>query len=172
MALDLTHDAAPGTSDDEVALTDDESVSIDDVRDLVHRALFAMVVGDVEASDLFTLDVTGESPDMYVTSRTELEDQLSDRTGGLSNVDLTLDRVDEVSTGWLATWRVSGDHTGSLMLNEDMYFDPSGRRIAVSARTHLVVQGRSIRAFRTSYDGEDLADQLRGRPGNTPRPSA
>ncbi len=171
MELDLADYSALGISDDDVA-SNDASVSIDEARDLVHRALFAMVVGDVEASDLFTPDVTGESPNMYVRSRIELEDQLSDRTGGLTNVDFMLDRVEEVSPGWLVSWRVSGDHTGSLLLNEDLYFAPSGSRIAVSARTHFVLQSQRIRAFRTSYDSEDLAAQLRGRPGNTPRPSA
>lgn len=169
LELDLADYSALGLSDDEVASNDDETLSLDEVRDLVHRALFAMVVGDVEGADLFTPDVTGESPNMYVRSRVELEDQLSDRTGGLSNVDFMLDRVEEVRNGWLATWRVSGDHTGSLLLNEDVYFAPSRRRIAASGSTHLVLHRHRVRAFRTSYDDEDLADQLRGRRGDSPR---
>jgi hypothetical protein len=141
---------------------DDDPVSSDEVRDLVHRALLAMVVGAVEESHLFTHDVTGYSPYISVRSRIDLEDQLSDRTGGLSNVDLLVDRVDEVSGGWVATWRVCGDHTGSLLLNEDLYFAPTGRRIDVSATTHLVLQGRRLRTFQTSYDDQDVAAQLRG----------
>ena len=148
-------------SEDEVVV-DDESVSIDEVRDLVQRALFVLAVGDVDGSDLFTQDVTGDSPNMYVRSRIGLEDQLSDRSGGLSNVDLTVDRIEEMSDGWLATWRVSGDHTGRLMLNEDVQYAPTGHRIDVSATTHFVLQGRRVRAFRTSYDEQDVVAQLRG----------
>jgi predicted ester cyclase len=99
---------------------------------------------------------------MCVSSRTELEYQLSDRAGGLSNVDFTVDRVEELSTGWVATWRVAGDHTGDLLFNEDVYFPPSGRRIVVSATTHLVLEDQRISAFRTSYDDKDVAAQLRG----------
>ena len=141
---------------------DDEPVSMDEVREIAHRALFALVVGDVDESHLFTQDVTGDSPNMYVRSRIDLEDQLSDRTGGLSNVELTVDRIEEVSDGWLATWRVRCDHTGSLLLNEDVLFAPTGRRIDVSGTTHLVLHGRRVRAFRTSYDDENVAAQLRG----------
>ena len=157
----LSGEPALEESEDEVVV-DDEPLSIDEVRDLVQRALLAIVVGDVDESDLFTQDVTGDSPNMYVRSRIGLEDQLSDRAGGLSRVDLAVDRVEKTSDGWLATWRVSGDHTGSLMLNEDVYFAPTGRRIDVSATTHFVLQGRCVRAFRTSYDDQDVAAQLRG----------
>ena len=162
MKRTLPDKSALEKSEDDVAV-DEESVSIDEVRDLVQRALFAIVVGDVDGSDdLFTQDVTGDSPYMYVRSRIGLEDQLSDRSGGLTDVDLTVDRVEEMSDGWLATWRVSGDHTGRLMLNEDVYFAPTGHRIDVSATTHLVLKGRRVRAFRTSYDEQDVAAQLRG----------
>ncbi len=140
----------------------DERVSIDEVRVLLHRALLALAVGDVGASELFADDVRGDSPNMCVRSRTELEYQLDDRAGSLSDVEFTLDRVDRVSTGWLATWRVSGCHTGEVFFNEDEYFAPTGRRIALSATTHLDLRDGRIRAFRTNYDDGDLADQIRG----------
>jgi hypothetical protein len=158
---DLSDPSVFERSDYEVAVAD-HSLSIEEVRDLVHRALFAMVVGDVEASDLFTHDVKGDSPNMYVRSRIALEDQLSDRAGGLSNVEFTLDRVEEAGDGWLATWRVSGEHTGTMLLNEDVFFAPSGHRIALSAETQFLLQGRRIREFQTSYDDEALVAQLRG----------
>jgi hypothetical protein len=146
--------------------TDDDVPPIDEVRELLHRALFAIVVGNVHASRLFAEDVHGDSPTMRVRSRTELEYQLEDRAGWLSNVEFTLDRVERNGAGWFATWRVSGDHTGEALFNEDRYFAPTGRRITMSATTHLDVHARRIRAFRTSHD-RDLADQIRRQPRPT-----
>jgi len=139
-------------------------ISAEDVRALVYRALYGMVVGDIGAAGLFTDDVHGDSPGMCVRSRTELEFALEDRAGVLSNVEFVLVDVDETDRGLIATWRASGNHTGAALFNEDKYFEPSGQRIAVSATTHVTLRDGRIEGFRTDYDEGDVFDQFRGGP--------
>jgi len=83
----------------------------------------------------------------------------------LSNVGFDLDHVvmDGPDTA-VASWRVTGDHTGEVMFNEDIYFPPTGRKIRLAVTTNVEFRQRQIAAFRTSYDGGDLFDQIRGGP--------
>ena len=106
-----------------------------------------------ERLELFTEDVIGDSPNLYVRSRTELEYQLLDRAGALSNVEFDLDRVvmDGPDTA-VASWRVTGDHTGEVLFNEDIFFPPTGRKIRLSVTTHVEFRQRQIAEFRTSYE--------------------
>jgi ketosteroid isomerase-like protein len=139
----------------------DRSMSDEQAHALVERALAAIVSGDVSALELFTDDVVGDSPNMCVHSRSELEFQLIDRQGALSNIELTVESIETVEPGVTATWRMSGDHTGEVLFNEDELFEPSGRRIQVSATTLVQFRDRHICAFRTDYDDRDLYDQVR-----------
>ena len=146
-------------------MEDHEAISLEDATDLLRRALFALAVGDVGAIDLFTEDVVGEGPNLHVRSRTELGNQLLDRAGALSNVEFDLDRVDAIAPAEVvAAWRVVGDHTGEVMFNDDMFFDPTGRRIRLSVTTRAVFRQRRIAAFETSYEDGDLFDQIQGGP--------
>ena len=65
-------------------------------------ALLAIVAGDRGALDMFTEDVSGDSPNMCVRSRSELEYQLIDRAGALSNIEFAIDRVDPADPGVIA----------------------------------------------------------------------
>jgi len=146
-------------------MDDEAPISLADATSVLRRALLALAVGDVGALELFTEDVIGDSPNLYVRSRTELGYQLLDRAGALSNVGFDLDRVvmDGPDTA-VASWRVTGDHTGEVMFNEDIYFPPTGRKIRLAVTTNVEFRQRQIAAFRTSYDGGDLFDQIRGGP--------
>jgi hypothetical protein len=144
------------------------SISPDEARPILTRALRAIVVGDDVAIDLFTDDVVGDSPNMCVRSRSELEYQLLDRRGALSGVEFVLERVERGESGLVATWRMSGDHTGEVMFNEDEFFEPTGRRICLSATTVVQFRANRICAFRTSYEDEDLFDQIRRESPEAP----
>ena len=154
-----------------MALRDDEAISLEEATCLLRRALFALAVGDVGAIELFTEDVSGEGPNLNVRSRTELGHQLLDRAGALSNVDFDLDGVEACGPAeFVATWRVAGDHTGEVMFNDDVFFDPTGRQVRLSVTTQVVFTQRRIAAFRTSYEDGDLFDQIRGVPQNPDAP--
>jgi hypothetical protein len=148
---------------------DDDFISIAEARHVLGRALPAIVSGDIGAIELFTEDVAGDSPDMRVRSRTELGNQLIDRAETLSNVEFRLDRVEADHPGVRATWHMAGDHTGEVLFNEDQLFEPSGRRIVLTATTHARFRsGRSCEFLTTSEDA-DLIDQIRaGRPPADP----
>jgi len=149
----------------ELAMDDDDPISLADATCLLRRALFALAVGDVGAIELFTEDVVGDGPNLRVRSRTELGYQLLDRAGALSNVEFDLDRVEAgAPCEVVASWRVAGDHTGEVMFDDDVYFEPTGRRIRLSVTTRVVFRRRRIAAFQTSFDDTDLFDQIRGGP--------
>jgi SnoaL-like domain len=146
-------------------MDDDGAISLEDATCLVRRALLALAVGDVGAIDLFTEDVIGESPIINVRSRSELANQLLDRSGGLSNVEFELDRVEMIAPDTVvASIRVAGDFTGEVLFNDDLLFGPTGQRIHVVATSRMVIRQRRIAKFQTFYDDENVLDQFRGAP--------
>jgi len=146
-------------------MDDEAPISLADATCVLRRALFAFVVGDVGALELFTEDMIGDSPNLRVRSRTELEYQFIDRAGALSNVEFDLDGVvmDDPNSA-VASWRVTGVHTGEVLFNEDIFLAPTGRQIRLSMTTQAWFRLRRIAMFRTSYLDGDLFDQIRGRP--------
>jgi hypothetical protein len=143
-------------------MDDDVALSLDDMTCLLRRALLALAVGDVGAIEMFTEDLTGDSTNLCIRSRSELGYELLDRAGALSNVEFHLDRVESTGTETaVAWWRAAGDHTGEAMFNEDVLFEPTGRRIRMWATTRVVFRQRRIAGFETIYDGGDLFDQIR-----------
>jgi hypothetical protein len=90
-------------------MDDDGAFSIADATSILGRALLALAIGDVDELGLFTEDVTGEGPTLTVRSRVDLEYQLLDRAGALSNVAFSLERVDGVGpVEVVASWHVAG----------------------------------------------------------------
>jgi hypothetical protein len=140
---------------------DDASLSIEDARSLLSRVIPAVCAGDPAASAYFTEDVRGDGPHLHVRSRTELEDQLTDHSGVLSNVKFTMDGAEEIAGGVIAIWRLSGYHTGSALMEEDELVEPSGRRIDVSAMTLVQFRGAQLCSFQTLYDSAPLFEQIR-----------
>jgi hypothetical protein len=140
---------------------EDQAITADESRDVVRRALWAIVAGDMGAIELFTEDVVGDSPNTCVRSRSELEFQLIDREGALSNIEFTIGSFESVGAGAFAAWSMSADHTGEVLFNEDELFEASGLRIRLLATTAVQFRGRRICAFRTDYDDGDLYDQIR-----------
>ena len=149
---------------------DDESgISIEDARSLLCRAIPAAATGDVTAIELFTEDVIGDTEDLHIRSRTDLEHQMIDRSGVLSLVDFRLDALEELADGVIATWRLSGDHTGEVLLDEDELLEPSGRRIDLSARTQVRFRGHRICWFHNDFNGPSLVAQIRAQQSPRPR---
>ena len=91
--------------------------------------------------------------------------QLVDRVGAFSNVRFELSRVGRDDRGFVAIWRMSAEHTGAVLLNEDEFFEASGLPVELSATTHVEFRDRCICTFRTAYQGPDPFEQMRRRPG-------
>jgi hypothetical protein len=129
--------------------------------DLLARALEAAVTGETgEIDEVFTEDVTGWSPNMLVTSRAELAEELAERDDALSNIVIEIDTMDAHGGRAAAEWRVAADHTGPLVLDDDIVIDPSGRRLVLAGATFAEFRDDKICSFRHYFDDAALLEQL------------
>jgi ketosteroid isomerase-like protein len=119
-----------------------------------------MVSGDVTALALFTEDVVGASPLVEVNNREDLRAQLSDRRDGLTEIDVCFDAITGDEPTVVVSWRVAADHTGEILVNEDAFYEPTGRRFRMSVVSHLTFREGRISAFRHEYDADGLRSQL------------
>lgn len=140
-------------------MTDDETTGADPCFLLLTRALRAMASGDVTDIGVFTPDVRAQSPHMKVARRDELEDQLSDRAGTLSNIELVVDSIERTGDEAALRWHLDADHTGPVLVNEDVLVEPSGRHIHVAVSSWVQLRDGRISAFRHDYDDEALMAQ-------------
>lgn len=147
-------------------MDDDDAISLADATAVLRDALFALATGELTAIESFTHDVIGEAPDLCVRSRKDLEFQLLDRAGALSNVEFVLDRVvGEARDVVVASWCVAADHTGEMLVNEDFLLAPTGRRVRLTARTRVEFREGRIARFRTAYVDDHLFDKI-GNPAS------
>ena len=127
----------------------------------MRRLLDATVTGDRAAmADLVTADVTGWSPNLFVTSRDELLAALEQREDAFSGIEVRVQGLDQVGDKAVAEWHVAVDHTGPLAVDDDLVIEPTGRRLHVSGATVAEFDGDRICAFRSYFDDLALIEQL------------
>ena len=120
----------------------------------MRRLLLAAVTGDRDAmADLVTADVTGWSPNLFVTSRDDLLAALERREDTFSGIEVQ--GLGEVGDKAIAEWHVAVDHTGPLVVDDDLTIEATGRRLHVSGATVAEFDGDRVCAFRSYFD--DLA---------------
>jgi predicted ester cyclase len=125
------------------------------------RALEAAVTGDPDiVRQVFTPDVVGWSPNVAISSRADLEEEVRDRDDVLTNVEVMVDAFDMVADKAIAEWRIAGDHTGPLLIGDDVLVEPSGRRVQFAGATFAELRGDHICAFRSYFDDAALLEQL------------
>ena len=122
--------------------------------------LQAAITGDGDAmADLVTADVTGWSPNLFVTSRDELLAALDLRDDTFSGIEVQVQALDEVGDKAIAEWHVAVDHTGPLVVDDDLVIEPTGRRLHISGATVAEFDGDRICAFRSYFDDLALVEQ-------------
>ncbi len=127
----------------------------------MRRLLDATVTGDRAAiADLVTADVTGWSPNLFVTSRDELLAALEDREDAFSGIEVRVQALDQIGDKAIAEWHVAVDHTGPLAVDDDLVIEPTGRRLHVSGATVAEFDGDRVCAFRSYFDDLALIEQL------------
>ena len=127
----------------------------------MRRLLDATVTGDRAAmADLVTADVTGWSPNLFVTSRDELLAALEQREDAFSGIEVRVQALDQIGDKAVAEWHVAVDHTGPLAVDDDLVIEPTGRRLHVSGATVAEFDGDRICAFRSYFDDLALIEQL------------
>jgi ketosteroid isomerase-like protein len=127
---------------------------------VLRRLLQAAVMSDSDSmAELVTDDVVAWSPNLSVTSRSELLAALEDRTDTLSGIELDVQALDEIGDKAIAEWHVSADHTGPLVIDDDLVIAPTGRRLHLSGATVAEFDGDRICAFRSYFDDLAIVEQ-------------
>src|SRR6478672_9854100 len=109
----------------------------DSRKDVMVKALEAEVgSASVELGTLFTDDVVGWSPYAAVSGLTALAELSALREIAFSNVVILLRSVDEVGNKVYAEWLIEADHTGPLVLDDDVVVEATGR--------HVLLPGMSV----------------------------
>jgi hypothetical protein len=125
------------------------------------QALEAAVTGDDSTLDqTFTEDVVGWSPNLAVTSRAELAEEFGDRHDALSNIVIAFDAIYVIGDNAIAEWRISADHTGPIVVDDDLQLEATGRTIVLAGATFAEFRGDQICAFRNYFDDAALLEQL------------
>ena len=98
--------------------------------------------------------------------RDDLRAQVIDWRDGLTNVDLVVDAIAIDGTTAMARWQLDAHHTGVVLVNEDLLFEATGRRVTLPVTSEFGLRGARVCSFRHDYDLDDLLRQLReGEPG-------
>jgi len=131
--------------------------------DVFVQALETVVgAGRDDPRTLFTDDVHSWSPAFNATSLAELSEALDDRDEALSHVTVEVRSLHTGGNRVMAEWRLDADHTGPLVLNDELTVPATGRHIHVGGATFADFRGDKIREFRSYFDEMALMEQLIG----------
>ena len=132
-------------------------------KDVMVRALEAEVgSAEVDLGTLFTDDVVGWSPYAAVSGLTALAELSALRDIAFSNVVILLRGVDEVGNRVYAEWLIEADHTGPLVLDEDVVLEATGRHLQLAGVSVADFREGKIRSYRTYFDDLSMIEQIVG----------
>lgn len=143
-----------------------------DAGDEANRAAVAVRVLDgllaappdeaVALGELLAPDVDAWSPTMRASSRDELLEVLrgEGRDDTLSDVELSVDRVDDVGSHVYVEWRLTGRFTNPCFIDDDLLIEPTGRPVATSGVLVVGFDGPLVGELRCYYDDLALLEQL------------
>ena len=132
-------------------------------KDVMVKALEAEVgSASVDLGTLFTDDVVGWSPYAAVSGLTALAELSALREIAFSNVVILLRGVDEVGNRVYAEWLIEADHTGPLVLDEDVVLEATGRHVQLAGVSVADFREGKIRSFRTYFDDLSMIEQIVG----------
>ena len=132
-------------------------------KDVMVKALEAEVgSAPVDLGTLFTDDVVGWSPYATVSGLTALAELSALREIAFSNVVILLRGVDEVGNKAFAEWLIEADHTGPLVLDDDVVLEATGRHVQLAGVSVADFRDGKIRSFRTYFDDVSLIEQIVG----------
>jgi ketosteroid isomerase-like protein len=133
----------------------------DSRKDVLVKALEAEVGStSVDLDTLFTDDVVGWSPYATVSGLTALAELSALREIAFSNVVILLRGVDEVGNRAYAEWVIEADHTGPLVLDEDVVVEATGRHVRLPGMSVADFREGKIRSFRTYFDDLSMIEQI------------
>jgi ketosteroid isomerase-like protein len=132
-------------------------------KDVMFKALEAEV-GDTSTDlrELFTDDVVGWSPYAAVSGLPALAELSALRDMAFSNVVIQVRGLDEVGNRTYAEWLIEADHTGPLVLDEDVVLEATGRHVQLAGVSVADFREGKIRSFRTYFDDLSMIEQIVG----------
>src|SRR6478609_958466 len=116
----------------------------------------------VDLGTLFTEDVVGWSPYATIRGLTGLAELSALREIAFSNVVILLRGIDEVGNRVYAEWVIEADHTGPLVLDDDVVLDPTGRHVELAGCSVADFREGKISSFRTYFDDLSMIEQIVG----------
>lgn len=128
----------------------------------VHALETFVGAGRDDPGTLFTEDVHSWSPAVNATSLAELSEALDDRDEALSNVTVVIRSMHTGGNRVMAEWRLDADHTGPLVVNDELTVPATGRHIHLGGASFADFRGDKISALRTYFDEMALMEQLIG----------
>ena len=132
-------------------------------KDVMVKALEAEVGSDsVDLGTLFTDDVVGWSPYATVVGLPALAELSALRELAFSNVVILLRSVDEVGNRAYAEWLIEADHTGPLVLDDDVVLEATGRHVQLAGVSVADFRDGKIRSYRTYFDDLSMIEQIVG----------
>ena len=130
-------------------------------KDVLLNALEAEAGGaPIDLGTLFTEDVVGWSPYASVSGLAALAELSALRDLAFSNVVLMLRGVDEVGNRAYAEWLIEADHTGPLVLDEDVVVEATGRHVQLAGVSVADFRDGKIRSYRTYFDDLSMLEQI------------
>ena len=135
------------------------AMTVTDHATVLRRLIEAAVTGDAGAvAELVTDDVSGWSPNLFVSSSEQLRAAMDVREDTFTNLDATVD-ASVIGDKAFAEWTVSADHTGPLIIDDDLVVEATGRRVYLAGATFAEFTGDRISAFRHYFDDLALVEQ-------------
>jgi hypothetical protein len=114
----------------------------------------------VDLGTLFTDDVVGWSPYASISGLTALAELSLLREIAFSNAVIVLRGVDEVGNRVYAEWLIEADHTGPLVLDDDVVLEATGRHVQLPGVSVADFRDGKIRSFRTYFDDLSMIEQI------------
>ena len=132
-------------------------------KDVMLLALEAEVGSDsVDLGTLFTEDVVGWSPYASVSGLAGLAEVAALRDVAFSNIVLIIRSLDEVGNKAYAEWVIDADHTGPLVLDDDVVLEGTGRHVLLPGVSVADFREGKIRSYRTYFDDLSMLEQIVG----------
>ena len=128
---------------------------------VLRRALAVALSGEThDVRDLFTEDVRGWCPNLVVSSRDELVEQLEYREDALTNLEISVDAVYVVGDAAIAEWRVSARFSGPFLVDDDVLIEPNGQDLSFAGVAVAEFRGHRIHRFRLYFDDAAFLEQV------------
>ncbi len=132
-------------------------------KNVLLKAIEAEASGaPVDLGTLFTDDIVGWSPYATVSGLTALADLASLHDVAFSNVVINCRGLDEIGNKAFAEWLIEADHTGPLVLGEDVELEATGRHVQLAGVTVADFRDGKIRSYRTYFDDLSVIEQIVG----------